>query len=302
MTCNEAPYVEATIRSLLAQTYRDFTLSIHDDASSDGTDAICRALAREDARITYHRNPHRLGMAANYREAFSHRSRESDFFTWIAGHDKYDRRWLDVLVEALDRHPNAVMAYAETLSIDRDGKLLPKKTKPWKPFDSTGMSTRQRIMAIVEAKGFGRMIYGLFRADAIARCGGIPPVLFPDVVFLWRLCCYGDFLYVPGSPYLRRETKGRMELGALTARQRYNLFPQPSLTQRLPAALSVPAYLLVTRLPRLPPELEDREAAIRRLFARSFFLRDLRKRRLFGRLHRSARWLSAAYAQRAPRR
>jgi glycosyltransferase involved in cell wall biosynthesis len=48
---NGETFLAAAIDSLLAQTFRDFELIISDNASTDGTEAICRDRASRDARI-----------------------------------------------------------------------------------------------------------------------------------------------------------------------------------------------------------------------------------------------------------
>jgi succinoglycan biosynthesis protein ExoO len=45
-------YLEAAVRSVQRQTFRDYHLVLVDDASRDGTLALARRLAAEDPRIT----------------------------------------------------------------------------------------------------------------------------------------------------------------------------------------------------------------------------------------------------------
>src|SRR5215467_10383964 len=46
-------YIEATIRSVLAQSWRDFELIVVDDGSPDDQEEIVKRLATEDNRIRY---------------------------------------------------------------------------------------------------------------------------------------------------------------------------------------------------------------------------------------------------------
>ena len=48
---NVAATITETIRSVLNQTYRNFTLLIIDDCSTDGSDFILKNFAKEDPRI-----------------------------------------------------------------------------------------------------------------------------------------------------------------------------------------------------------------------------------------------------------
>jgi len=51
---NKAPYVDATIRSVLAQTEKDFEVVVVDDGSKDGGAEVVRSLTREDSRVSLH--------------------------------------------------------------------------------------------------------------------------------------------------------------------------------------------------------------------------------------------------------
>ena len=58
---NGEAFLTESIESLLAQTFDDFELIISDNASTDGTEEICRSFAAADARIQYHREPTNQG-------------------------------------------------------------------------------------------------------------------------------------------------------------------------------------------------------------------------------------------------
>src|SRR6476646_2234200 len=60
---NAESTVEAAIRSILHQTYRNWPLLVIDDGSTDRTADICQGMAREDGRITVMR-PGRLGFCS----------------------------------------------------------------------------------------------------------------------------------------------------------------------------------------------------------------------------------------------
>jgi glycosyltransferase involved in cell wall biosynthesis len=58
---NRQKIVTGAVRSIQAQTFQDWELTILDDASTDGTLDVCHALAAEDPRITVHKNAENVG-------------------------------------------------------------------------------------------------------------------------------------------------------------------------------------------------------------------------------------------------
>lgn len=67
---NAGPFVEAAVRSILVQTFRDFELILVDDGSTDGTGDILRRLAGEDSRIRLVQRENR-GLVASLNEGLA---------------------------------------------------------------------------------------------------------------------------------------------------------------------------------------------------------------------------------------
>ena len=63
---NGAHHLPQTLEALGKQTLTDYQLLISDNASTDGTEAICRAAAATDPRVSYQRNEENLGAARNF--------------------------------------------------------------------------------------------------------------------------------------------------------------------------------------------------------------------------------------------
>ena len=65
---NGTDFLGAAIESHLAQTFGDFELVISDNASTDGTEDLCRAYAQQDSRVRYVRQAENIGANANFNE------------------------------------------------------------------------------------------------------------------------------------------------------------------------------------------------------------------------------------------
>lgn len=82
---NAEETIEAAVRSVLAQTWRNLEVLIVDDGSTDETWAKLRALQRSDSRVSLHRNPVNSGAYVSKNIAFR-LSRGN----WITCHDADD--------------------------------------------------------------------------------------------------------------------------------------------------------------------------------------------------------------------
>jgi glycosyltransferase involved in cell wall biosynthesis len=106
--------VQRAVRSVLAQTFRDFELIVVDDGSRDGTRASLAALGDS---ITYIWQENRGVSAA--RNAGLERAR-GELVAFLDSDDRWLPEHLTVMVALLRRHPEAVLA-----SSSRAGGALP---------------------------------------------------------------------------------------------------------------------------------------------------------------------------------
>lgn len=84
---NGAKYIREALDSLLAQTFTDFELIISDNASTDGTQAICEEYAQRYPKIRYVRQSKNKGATENFRFVLG--CANADLFMWAA----YDDLW-----------------------------------------------------------------------------------------------------------------------------------------------------------------------------------------------------------------
>src|SRR5690606_23827887 len=119
---NGLPYLEASIRSLLASDFRDFELIVCDNASTDGTGDVVQALAAEDDRIRYVRNEQNIGAARNYNKSLE--LARGTYFRWAAADDLITPGVLSKYIEVLENDPSVLLAFPQTRLIDGEGNLL----------------------------------------------------------------------------------------------------------------------------------------------------------------------------------
>ena len=226
---NQTEFLEEALQSLLAQTYSDFRLIVVDDSTELSPGNIVKRLAARDSRIHYIKNDSRKGLVGNWRACFKH-SGNADYFAWVGDHDVWHRQWLEKLVYTLNENLNAVLAYPLFVRITSDGSVI---DKPSRHFSTDNMSDLRRIKAVCrDARAFGKMVYGLFRADALRRAGIFRRLMYPDVVLLHELCLQGDFKQVEEKLwFIRRIAKFSID------RQKNSLFVRKAWYIYLPWTL-----------------------------------------------------------------
>ncbi len=116
---NGENFLAEAIESVLAQSFGDFELILCDNASTDGTRAICEAYAARDARIRYYRNPRNLGAAANYNRAFA--LSRGRYFKWLAHDDRLHPAFLERTVAVMEARPEVVLCGSQVRVINSDG-------------------------------------------------------------------------------------------------------------------------------------------------------------------------------------
>ena len=223
-----------TIESLLSQTFTDFALVITDDAPSPAIAAIVEPYRREFPRLTYEANGARLGMIGNWRRVFE-RARQlypaSEYFAWVSDHDLWHARWLQEMVAVLDADPAVVVAHPRNLQMLVDGV---RNTGKVKVFETLGVTDRAaRIGRSARYMLSGDMIYGLMRAEALARAGVFRRVITPDRQTLLALSLFGEFKQVPEVLWYREFVR-KFDV----RRQRKAFFPQ-----RIPLHTYLPSHV-----------------------------------------------------------
>ena len=198
---NGEPYLSDAITSVLCQTMTDFEIIISDNASNDGTEEICREIARLDDRIRYTRNSENLGAARNYNRVFE--LSRGEYFRWANADDLFESELHEKCVKVLDSNPKAVLTYGKTEIIDESGNVL----RPYEDnLDLQQELASDRFLTFFRSVGLTNVIYGLMRADAMRKTnlfgdGSLPAV---DYRFMAELTLQGTFVEIPEVLFYRR--------------------------------------------------------------------------------------------------
>lgn len=159
---NGEKYIREALDSLLGQSVTDFELLISDNASTDGTEAICQQYAAKDSRIRYVRQPVNLGALANF--TFVLDEARGGYFMWAAADDKWDLNWISDLLNAMKK-TGANAAFGKIQCIDEHSKELDHYANNL-PFEYRGPRWQRQLKYFLQFEGAGKAnpIYALWKA------------------------------------------------------------------------------------------------------------------------------------------
>lgn len=180
---NGMPYVEDSVRSLLAQRFGAFELVIGDDGSSDGTSETLARLARADPRIRLARRENRSGVAGSLNWVVS--MARAPLVAIAHADDLCHPDRLGRQVEVLQSRPDAVAVGSLFRGIDPEGRVVQpphywplRLHSPFAPFAHSST---------------------MFRRAAFDRVGGYRPEAeyWEDLDLYWRLLEIGRIFVIP---------------------------------------------------------------------------------------------------------
>jgi glycosyltransferase involved in cell wall biosynthesis len=121
-TYNGRRFIERSIRSCLAQTYRSIELIVVDDASTDSTNAIVSELAKEDHRIQVIRHERNRKLPAALNTGFSRA--KGELWTWTSDDNWFRPEAIEAMAGFLMDNPRADMVYTPYTLVDEEGQVL----------------------------------------------------------------------------------------------------------------------------------------------------------------------------------
>jgi len=198
---NGENYLREAVDSILAQSFEDLELIISDNASTDGTEQICREYAAKDRRIRYFRNSANVGAAKNFNRVVALSS--GQYFKWAAHDDILAKDYLLKCVETLDQDFSIALCFPMTKIIDAHGQFLRNYNTN---LDTSSAKPEQRFRELVLTTigYFCFEIFGLMRTEILKKTPLIASYSASDKVLLAELSLYGRFHEIPEYLFLRR--------------------------------------------------------------------------------------------------
>lgn len=145
------------IDSLVFQTFRDFTLVISDNASTDSTQKICENFVKKDPRIKYIKQQKNIGLIKNWN--FILEDATTKYFMWVEADDYYHPDFIKKNIQILESNENFVGSTDNIIFFDGD-------TSP-QAIHSIGSYEQKAIAYLKFNKGGG--IFAIYRTKELQR-------------------------------------------------------------------------------------------------------------------------------------
>jgi glycosyltransferase involved in cell wall biosynthesis len=192
---NAGNRVTEVVRSVLAQDHQNVELVISDNASTDDTEDVCRALAKEDSRIAYHRQAGNIGLLNNFMAVIDLAS--GTHFRWIGDDDRLEPAFVSRCLAEFAADPGLILV---TTGLDYAG---PDGVSQSAVYDGTALRSgdpvdrfEEMLRLLNESYLLIDPLYGMVRRAPVAA---IPRrnMLREDEVFATKLALAGPWGHVP---------------------------------------------------------------------------------------------------------
>ena len=200
---NGEDFLAEALDSLLNQTWTDLEIIIGDNASTDGTAAICQAAAERDSRVRYIRHEENLGAAPNYNHVFAEANGE--FFKWAAHDDICAPTMIERCVSIFDQRDDVALVAPRTRIIDAQGAMVQDLELELELPEDDPHQRLRNFLIFHNGPQACNPVFGLMRREVLANTKLIDFYPASDMVLLARLALEGKLILVPEPLFLRRE-------------------------------------------------------------------------------------------------
>jgi glycosyltransferase involved in cell wall biosynthesis len=195
---NGGAFIDATMQSILAQTFRDFELVVSDNTSTDGTwEALQRYTI--DPRVRLTRQASNVAAAVNFNDVTDLATGE--FIKLVCADDVLYPDNLEVLLKELTAHPSAVLAVSSRDVVDATGRIVLRNRGLAGLRGEIAGTEAIRRSVLAGTNIFGEPPSALFRRVALVDAGGWHwDVRFPyliDLTTYFAVLLHGNLVAVP---------------------------------------------------------------------------------------------------------
>ena len=190
-------FIEDALRSIQRQTHQNFKVLISLDGADPASEKLCQPFL-QDTRFKLVVQPERLGWVGNLNWLME--QVETPYWYFHQQDDLVDPRYLEVLLEKAEQHPEAAIVYCDMATF---GSLNEKFTHS--PVLGTAPA---RLLIMLHEHHSAVPFRGLTRLEALRQVGGIPvnevENFSVDTAWVAAIARSGVLLRVPVELYQKR--------------------------------------------------------------------------------------------------
>lgn len=197
---NGEHFLARALTSLLDQTLSNFELIISDNASTDGTQAICEDYSRQDRRVRYIRQQSNIGAPRNW-NVVVHEAR-GVFFKWASASDYCAPVMLEKCVNAMQADPGIALCYGRTQLVDEHEQPIEVYRSDVGFYEERPSERFARVSTLMS---LNNAQCGVFRLDVLrlTRLDRLYPS--GDMALMAELALYGKLQMIPDVLLFRRQ-------------------------------------------------------------------------------------------------
>lgn len=200
---NGENFIREALDSILNQDCQSLEIIISDNASTDGTQAICESYVRRDNRIKYYRNAENLGVSLNFKRTLT--LAQGTYFTWLAHDDSFcDPDYLTKITGFMKEHADVVLCGSSMRIYEAEN---PRSTNDYIPLpllpERDWHRARMEFFRWPQTESH-YVIYGVYRREVLVKIPmegrihrGKPVVVDMEYPILARLSQYGRIVALP---------------------------------------------------------------------------------------------------------
>lgn len=208
-TYNRKLQIERAIYSALEQDYQNIEVLVSDNASTDGTAAVCELLAAKHPNVIVRQQAQNQGPTANFMEVLD--MAQGEYFMWLGDDDHIDQGYVSAAVSVLERSPLVELASGQ-VRYYRGGAFA----FVGRHFNITSSRGWLRCASYLWRVTDNGVFYGLMRTGTVRRLR-LKNVLGGDWLLLARVAMKGH-IAMSQAVAVHRELGGTSDSHGVTVR------------------------------------------------------------------------------------
>ncbi len=144
---NPGAFLDEAVRSIIAQTYKNWELVVLDDASMDDTWQKLQSFAAQDSRVRPFRNSHNLGFSGTRNRLFTLMNPAAEFIAVLDSDDVALPTRIQSQVAFLQKHPDIGAVGSSIIIIDENSRVTSFRAYPSTPEDVRASALKANPLA-----------------------------------------------------------------------------------------------------------------------------------------------------------